>query len=193
VLKRSTLLATLALAAMLAAPAAQAEWPDRPIHFIVGFGPGGANDLIGRIAADGAGKELKQTVVVENRPGAGAVIGTAYVAHAQPDLARSAPALQQLPFGVELEHRRRGIRALRLRNRLRHVQHPDVVVAVDRDRRDLAEHPIVGNRGPGWIDFELGRVLRGLGVRVAAHAHREGQQRADIRPTAERRRFHGRA
>jgi len=58
VLKRSTLLATLALAAMLAAPAAQAEWPDRPIHFIVGFGPGGANDLIGRIAADGAGKEL---------------------------------------------------------------------------------------------------------------------------------------
>ena len=84
-LKRSTLLATLALAAMLAAPAAQAEWPDRPIHFIVGFGPGGANDLIGRIAADGAGKELKQTVVVENRPGAGAVIGTAYVAHAQPD------------------------------------------------------------------------------------------------------------
>jgi tripartite-type tricarboxylate transporter receptor subunit TctC len=85
VLKRPMLLATMALAATLAAPAARAEWPDRPIHFIVGFGPGGANDLIGRIAADGAGKELKQTIVVENRPGAGAVIGTAYVAHAQPD------------------------------------------------------------------------------------------------------------
>src|SRR3569833_4201459 len=83
--KRPMLFAAMALAATLAAPAARAEWPDRPIHFIVGFGPDGANDLIGRIAADGAGKELKQTVIVENRPGAGAVIGTAYVAHAQPD------------------------------------------------------------------------------------------------------------
>ena len=69
----------------VAAPAARAEWPDRPIHFIVGFGPGGANDLIARFAAEGVGKQLKQTVVVENRPGAGAVIGTAYVAHSAPD------------------------------------------------------------------------------------------------------------
>jgi tripartite-type tricarboxylate transporter receptor subunit TctC len=85
-LKRSIVLAAASLfACALAAPAARAEWPERPIHFIVGFGPGGANDLIGRIAADGVGKELKQTVVVENRPGAGAVIGTAYVAHAKPD------------------------------------------------------------------------------------------------------------
>lgn len=84
-LNRSMMFAAAALAVTLAAPAARAEWPDRPIHFIVGFGPGGANDLIARIAADAAGKELKQTIVVENRPGAGAVIGTTYVAHAQPD------------------------------------------------------------------------------------------------------------
>ena len=45
--------------ATLAAPAAHAEWPDRPIHFIVGFGPGGANDLIARFAAEGVGKELE--------------------------------------------------------------------------------------------------------------------------------------
>ncbi|HWE78607.1 MAG TPA: tripartite tricarboxylate transporter substrate-binding protein, partial [Pseudolabrys sp.] len=78
-LKRSTLLIAASLiACALAAPAARAEWPERPIHFIVGFGPGGANDLIARFAAEGVGKELKQTVVVENRPGAGAVIGTAY-------------------------------------------------------------------------------------------------------------------
>lgn len=85
-LKRSMLLAAASLiTCALATPAAHAEWPERPIHFIVGFGPGGANDLIARFAAEGVGKELKQTVVVENRPGAGAVIGTAYVAHAQPD------------------------------------------------------------------------------------------------------------
>ena len=85
-LKRSMMLAAASLMlCAAAAPAAHAEWPDRPIHFVVGFGPGGANDLIGRIAADGAGKELKQSIVVDNRPGAGAVIGTAFVAHAQPD------------------------------------------------------------------------------------------------------------
>ena len=64
---------------------AASDFPNRSIRLIVGFGPGGANDLIGRIAADGVGKQLKQTVIVENRPGAGAVIGTAYVAHSAPD------------------------------------------------------------------------------------------------------------
>lgn len=84
--KRAAVLSGLFLAvAAFAAPAAQAAWPDRPIHFIVGFGPGGANDLIARFAAEGVGKQLGQTVVVENRPGAGAVIGTSYVAHSTPD------------------------------------------------------------------------------------------------------------
>ncbi len=82
---RSAIFAACTLVCALAAPAARAEWPDHPIRFIVGFGPGGANDLIARIAAEGAGKELKQTIIIENRPGAGAVIGTAYVAHSAPD------------------------------------------------------------------------------------------------------------
>jgi tripartite-type tricarboxylate transporter receptor subunit TctC len=81
----SLIVAACILICALAAPAARAEWPDHPIRFIVGFGPGGANDLIARFAADGVGKQLHQTVVVENRPGAGAVIGTAYVAHSPPN------------------------------------------------------------------------------------------------------------
>jgi tripartite-type tricarboxylate transporter receptor subunit TctC len=84
-MNRIVVCAAVALCCALSAPGAQAAWPDRPIHFIVGFGPGGANDLIARIAADAVGKQLGQTVVVENRPGAGAVIGTAYVAHSQAD------------------------------------------------------------------------------------------------------------
>jgi len=84
-LNRFAAFAAIGLACAVGAPAAQAAWPDRPIHFIVGFGPGGANDLIARIAADAMSKQLGQTVVVENRPGAGAVIGTAYVTHSQPD------------------------------------------------------------------------------------------------------------
>jgi len=68
--KRAALFGSLLLAFGTLAQTAQAAWPDRPIHFIVGFGPGGANDLIARFAAEGVGKQLNQTVIVENRPGA---------------------------------------------------------------------------------------------------------------------------
>src|SRR5471032_1343245 len=69
----------------VAAPMARAEWPDHPIRWVVGFGPGGANDLIARFAAEGVSKKLGQPVIVENRPGAGAVIGTVAVARAPAD------------------------------------------------------------------------------------------------------------
>jgi tripartite-type tricarboxylate transporter receptor subunit TctC len=84
-MSRFAIFAASLLLCAVAAPAARAEWPDRPIRFIVGFGPGGANDLIARIAADGVSKRLGQPVVVENRPGAGAVIGTAAVARSAAD------------------------------------------------------------------------------------------------------------
>ena len=83
--QRFAIFAACLLIAAFAASAARAAWPDHPIRFIVGFGPGGANDLIARIAADGVSKQLGRTVIVENRPGAGAVIGTAFVAHSAPD------------------------------------------------------------------------------------------------------------
>jgi tripartite-type tricarboxylate transporter receptor subunit TctC len=84
-INRSVIFATSILVCAFAAPAARAEWPDHPIRWVVGFGPGGANDLIARFAAEGVGKRLGQTIVIENRPGAGAVIGTAFVAHSAPD------------------------------------------------------------------------------------------------------------
>ena len=65
------------------APTARAAWPERPIHWIVPFGPGGANDLIARVAAEAVRKRLGQPIVIENRPGA--VAGTAAVAKAEPD------------------------------------------------------------------------------------------------------------
>jgi len=64
-------------------PTARAAWPERPIHWIVPFGPGGANDLIARVAAEAVRKRLGQPIVIENRPGA--VAGTAAVAKAEPD------------------------------------------------------------------------------------------------------------
>jgi tripartite-type tricarboxylate transporter receptor subunit TctC len=69
----------------VAAPAARAEWPERAIHWVVGFAPGGANDLIPRFTAEDVSKLIGQPVVIDNRPGAGALIATDLVAHAQPD------------------------------------------------------------------------------------------------------------
>jgi tripartite-type tricarboxylate transporter receptor subunit TctC len=73
------------LVCAVSVPAARAEWPERPVHWIVPFGPGGANDLIARVAAEAVRKGLGQPIVIENRPGAGAVIGTVAVAKAAPD------------------------------------------------------------------------------------------------------------
>jgi len=72
------------LALFLAAPV-HADWPDRAIKWVVPFAPGGANDLIARAAAEGVSKRLKQPVIIENKPGAGAAIGAEYVAKAKPD------------------------------------------------------------------------------------------------------------
>jgi len=84
ILKDFVLVLLALFSAFLSSPA-RAEWPDRPIKWIAPFGPGGANDLIARAAADAVGKRLGQTIVIENRPGAGSVIGTAAVAKAAPD------------------------------------------------------------------------------------------------------------
>ena len=61
------------------------DYPQRPIHFIVAFGPGGGSDIIGRILADAMQGRLGQPVVVENKPGAGGILGNDVVAKATPD------------------------------------------------------------------------------------------------------------
>lgn len=74
------------LLALFVPVATQAQgYPSKPLRFIVAYPPGGANDLVGRHMAAELAKALKQTVYVENRPGAGAVIGTKALAEAPPD------------------------------------------------------------------------------------------------------------
>jgi tripartite-type tricarboxylate transporter receptor subunit TctC len=60
-------------------------FPDKPIRFIVGFPPGGSSDAMARIVQQGLEKQLGQTVVIENKPGAGAMIGIDAVAKSAPD------------------------------------------------------------------------------------------------------------
>jgi len=75
----------VALAAFAAASLAIAQYPDRPITMIVPFPPGGVADTVARPVADALSRELKQPVVIENKPGAGGAIGMGIAAKAKPD------------------------------------------------------------------------------------------------------------
>ena len=79
------LLATLALLAAAPLAALAQSWPDRPVKIIVPFGPGGFTDVAARILQKELGASLGQSVIIENKPGAGSTIGTAEVANARPD------------------------------------------------------------------------------------------------------------
>src|ERR1700681_4237376 len=98
---------TLALAASL--PAYAQNFPDRPVHLIIPYGPGGITDFAGRVLAQKIGEALGQTVVPENRPGAGGIVGVDYVAHSAPDGYNFVimdpaivinPTLQKVPYDI---------------------------------------------------------------------------------------------
>ena len=77
--------AGILLALTFAAAAHAQEYPQHTIRFIVSFGPGGGADIIGRILADAMQKKFGKAVIVENKPGAGGIIGNDIVAKAAPD------------------------------------------------------------------------------------------------------------
>ncbi len=66
-------------------PAVPSSWPDRPVKLLVPYVAGGPTDTIARVLADKLAERWKQTVLIENRPGAGSNTGTAAVARAAPD------------------------------------------------------------------------------------------------------------
>src|SRR5258705_13995490 len=86
-LARSTLISCLVIVAALAATpnASAADYPVRPIKLVVPYAAGGPTDVLGRLVADYLGRDLKQTVIVENKPGAQGAIGAEAVARADPD------------------------------------------------------------------------------------------------------------
>lgn len=85
--RRHLVLASAATAACaLSAPAmAQSAYPNRPVSVVVSYPPGGDTDAIARLFAEKLSQRLKQTVVVENKPGAGGTIGNTFVSRAPAD------------------------------------------------------------------------------------------------------------
>ncbi|WP_326541103.1 tripartite tricarboxylate transporter substrate binding protein [Pseudorhodoferax sp.] len=98
----------LGLVAGLAVTTAAAQFPDKPIRIIVPFPPGGSSDTIARLLANGMKDKLGQPVLVENKPGAGTIIGTDMVAKGAADgytllwmttpFAINATLFKQLPY-----------------------------------------------------------------------------------------------
>jgi tripartite-type tricarboxylate transporter receptor subunit TctC len=86
-LARSALTPCVAIAAAFAAAPdmTAAEFPTRPIKLVIPYAAGGPTDIFGRLVAEYLGKDLKQAVFVENKPGAQGAIGAEMVAHAEPD------------------------------------------------------------------------------------------------------------
>jgi tripartite-type tricarboxylate transporter receptor subunit TctC len=85
--RRRLALAATATLALGFAPAAfaQADWPKQPIKLIVPYAPGGANDVVLRLVSKHVQERLGQPILIDNRPGAGGVVGTNLIAKAPPD------------------------------------------------------------------------------------------------------------
>src|SRR3954447_17070046 len=61
------------------------KYPTRSIHIVVGFTPGGGNDIIARIVGQKLSESFGQPVIIENKPGGGAIVATEFVAKSEPD------------------------------------------------------------------------------------------------------------
>jgi tripartite-type tricarboxylate transporter receptor subunit TctC len=84
-LRRRDVLSGLSCLPLTAARAQTVDFPDKPLRFVVGFPPGGPNDLLTRLIAPGIGERLGRAVVVDNRAGANGEIACASVAKSPPD------------------------------------------------------------------------------------------------------------
>jgi tripartite-type tricarboxylate transporter receptor subunit TctC len=78
-------IALLAGGAHAQGPTSAPAYPQKPIRIVVGFAAGGGNDILARLVGQKMSESLGQPVVIENKPGAGAIISCDYVAHAAPD------------------------------------------------------------------------------------------------------------
>jgi tripartite-type tricarboxylate transporter receptor subunit TctC len=149
----------LVLVAMLAPLIvhAQGSYPDRPITMIVPFPPGGVADTVARPVAEALGRELKQSVVVENRSGAGGALGIGVVARAAPDgytLLLSLSSISILPEADNVLQRKPAFTLDQFKPIARFTADPTVfVVRADAPWKTLAEFIADAKRRPGAFNY----------------------------------------
>jgi tripartite-type tricarboxylate transporter receptor subunit TctC len=156
-----SLLATRRIAAWLAGVslsiAAQAQYPERTITMVVPFPPGGVADTVARPVAEALGKELKQTVVIENKAGAGGALGMGQVARAAPDgytVLMALSSISVLPEADKLFGRKPAFTLNQLKPIARFTADPTVfVVRADAPWKTLAEFLADAKRRPGALNY----------------------------------------
>jgi tripartite-type tricarboxylate transporter receptor subunit TctC len=163
-------------AALLAARSSWAQaWPLQSIRLVVPFAPGGTTDLVARLVAQGLQERLGQPVIVENRPGAGASVGSAAVAASAPD--GYTLVLSNIASHAISPHLYRTVRY----NPVDDFSHaalittnPSVMVANPRfEARSVADYVAMARQEPGKLDFATsgaGSSNHLLGVRLALTA-----------------------
>ncbi|PXW95244.1 tripartite-type tricarboxylate transporter receptor subunit TctC [Sphaerotilus hippei] len=169
------------LAMITSAPArAAGAYPDKPIQLVIPFPPGGATDVIGRMLGKVLADRLGQSVVIENRAGAGTIVGAGYVAKAAPDgytlLVSSGttftvnPAIQpRLPYDPVRSFEPIGLVG---RTGLILLANKDVPARTPREFVDLVkaapDHYLYGSYGNGTTShFAAELMLRATGLKMA--------------------------
>ena len=136
---------------------AQGSYPDKPITMIVPFPPGGVADTVARPVAEALGRELKQSVVVENRAGAGGALGIGLVARAAPDgytLLLGLSSISILPEADNVLQRKPTYTVDQFKPIARFTADPTVfVVRADAPWKTLAEFIVDAKRRPGTFNY----------------------------------------
>ena len=165
--------------ALLAVWSASAQYPDRPIRFVVPQAPGSATDTVARILAPEMAKQLGQQVVVDNRPGGALTIGIDFVAKATPDgytigmgpigaMAITRHMVAKLPYDIE-----RDLQPIALvtRGHLLLAVSPSLPVTSVQELVDYAKkHPgklsnaSSSNGSPGHVGGELFKYMTGTEI-----------------------------
>lgn len=151
---RATLLLLLALCVGVAA---HAQYPERTITMVVPFPPGGVADTVARPVAEALGKELKQAVVVENKPGAGGALGMGHAARAAADgytVLLALSSISVLPEADKLFGRKPAFTLNQLKPIARFTADPTVfVVRADAPWKTLEEFLADAKRRPGAYNY----------------------------------------
>jgi tripartite-type tricarboxylate transporter receptor subunit TctC len=140
-----------------AAASAQSTWPDKPVTMIVPFPPGGVADTVARPVADALSRELKQPVVIENKPGSGGGLGMGTAARAAPDgytILLTLSSISILPEADKLLGRKPAYQLSQFKPIARFTADPTVfVVRADAPWKTLQEFVADARKKPGAFNY----------------------------------------